>query len=359
MRADAGVAIVALQRAGSAFFAFGIVGALLPEVLTSLRPATLYGRLLCGPQSPPTSLLARLSVGAQRLVQLRKGAAFTFFYAVAVLVNLVAMALAAAAAYPMWSLGLLAAFQVHVMRRLLECLFVHRFSAEARMPLLLVVAGALHYVFAPFALLPARGRAVYVYVPEEQRLDEEEERPASLVALTVGLALFIGGNAAQYAVHRYLADLRLRRDAPPPATSQPLAKEAPEDEPAVAMGLRRRRAGGAEAMGALASAPAAQQTLSAYPFPTSSLFLVSLSPHYTAEVSIYVGLCLARAGAAALADESSEGAPWAARLSAALLLAWVLCNLSVTAKRTRSWYTASYPDEPRAITTAAILPFIL
>jgi len=427
--------ILSMQAAGALFFAFGIAGALVPEVLTALRPATLYGRNMLEPARAgggagasavaPRSLLARASEAAQRFGQLRKGAAFTLFYVLANAQNALALLLALAARLPPWGALLLALFQLHAARRLLECLLVHRFSRGARMPLLLVAAGAAHYVFASFALLPAdaaaaaAARAPPLYrwrgAEADELREEEELAGADAAALDVliaalGLALFVAGNATQFAAHRQFAGLRRARaggvegdtdgaklaaggeggegardeGAATPSAESGLDAEADtaeadtaEAESApTAAGVRRRRAGGSPvaeatdadlsaprpARAAAQSAPAPAPAPAAYPFPRGGLFELSLSPHYAAEVLIYCGLLLVRTGAAAAAalarDPHVEDAPapLLARASTPLLLAWVVINLSVTAVRGKRWYRTVYPDSPEV---AAIFPYLL
>lgn len=46
-------------------------------------------------------------------------------------------------------------FQVHLARRAYECVFVHKFSPQARMTWMVYVGGLAHYFMVPFSFHPA------------------------------------------------------------------------------------------------------------------------------------------------------------------------------------------------------------
>jgi len=460
LQAQAMALVADAQAAAAAFYALGALGALVPELLApALAPATVYGRQLAAakeeeeegaaaaaaegtPPPPPPSPLLRLSRALSRVLPVPKGAAFTFFYLAANGVNALALLLARRAGQPAWALALLALFQLHALRRLGECLTLHRFSRGARMPAALALAGALHYAFASFALLPARPRE---WRPYAWRGAEAEEaaveaalggaggagRALDALVAALGLALFVGGSVAQHAAHRQLAALRgggckragegeeegEAEDEGEGADGREGERERKREHEregegegegereAEAAAGGAARAGGAEGvlrsrrdgsgLGAGAAPPAAAAGASrplsrplarprsavaaAYPFPRGGLFAVSLSPHYTAEIAIYCGLLLLRGALASLEEDAralqagrdATGAPLlsaaprrepagaAARAAAPLLLAFVCCNLGVTALRAKRWYCRAYPAERAARETAAVLPLLL
>ena len=311
-----------LQGLTSLYYLAGIAGCLLPFLLSAptLASATVYGRLLFftppqgvpAPAGPPTLLRSLVALALSCTVL--KSTAFTAFYIVAVGASCAVLWLCALTGQPSSALLLSAAFSLHVGRRLLECLCVHTFSPDARMPLHLLAFGALHYVCAPLSLLalvqPCSGSG--------SGAGSGSPTTTTTLQQALGQVLFVSALAAQAHVHAVLS--RLPRGPIP-----------------------RRR----------------------YPLPTaqhSTLFALCLCPHYAAEIALYTGLLLWRQGSvAAAAGQCGGGAPpplpaalpsalhpAATALAAAaplLLLAWVACNLTVTAGRLKTWYVAAYPDK--------------
>ena len=315
-----------LRGVSTLYFAFGILGSVFPEALslTALTSLTVYGRLLgfgAKPGAPPTAAPAMCS--ALNACSLAKSRGFTIFYIVGAANCGLALYLAhTLARLPLPSVLLLAAFTLHVARRLGECFFLHVFSAEARMPLHLVAFGALHYVFAPWALL-ALPTACSSATPATPAQGAAALLPA--LATTLGALLFTVAFAAQAAAHLALA--RLPR-GPPPRRSYPL--------------------------------PTAQH---------SALFSISLCPHYTAEIALYCGLLTWREGAVALlrqgcqnsssSSSSSSGSALTALGSVAphLLLGWTVCNLAITGGRLKAWYITAYPNKG-VENRYAVLPYV-
>lgn len=135
-------------------------------------------------------------------------------------------------------------FMFHVLRRLGEACFVHRYSARS-LNLFQLAAGLSYYVVAPLSLaaslMPVTATTVQALEP----------RVAGFV-----VALYVALSAVQFAAHRALAQLR-----PAP----------------------RRRPDGSEA-------PVACE----YHVPRSALFSWVSSPHYAAEIGLYaLFVCLA------------------------------------------------------------------
>jgi hypothetical protein len=291
----------------TSYFVFGTAGS-FAMLLPILKPASLYGRLLASAPPPPSAALRALQALA-----LPKSTCFTLFYACGFIIAGAVFAGALLGHLPPAHACVLGAFLLHVARRLYECLAVHRFSASARMPLHLFLFGAAHYVCAPFALLPA-----CVGAPPAPR--------APLAAL--GALLFAAGSALQHVAHCALA------------------------------ALPRGRGGGEEG-----------SSRKVYPLPSSersAVFALALCPHYTGEILLYVGLLLLREAAAGGCAETGWGAregwggspAWGAHAHWALL-AWTTTNLCVTGSRTKAGYVADFPGEPRAKTTAAVIPGLL
>lgn len=192
--------------------------------------------------------------------------------------------------------------QLQLMRRLLECIFVHRFSPQ-RIRFVLWVAGMGFYVVltSSFAL-------------HESRVVNESIWSASWIALlcrVLALLFFVFGSYIQHSVHTMLASFR----------SQPAQQQSQQQQ---------------------------QQQQRQYGLPRGGWFerLSVWSPHYFAEMLIYIAFLL-----------STEGR------SVHLWLAFVLVilNLSDSALRTQRWYLEKFKDNcpPNLRQRKAIIPRIL
>jgi hypothetical protein len=150
------------------------------------------------------------------------------------------------AQYPPWTSFLLLLHTVHCLRRLGECLFVHEFSPDAKMPLHLWIAGVAHYVLTPWSLVPACASNTVSWWSLLSMTSPTTPTPSSssssspssssinaagipslqdddvallalsnpvvllrgIAAMFFGLTLFTGGSILQHLVHRQLAALR-------------------------------------------------------------------------------------------------------------------------------------------------------
>lgn len=286
---------------------------------------------------------------------------------------------------------------LHLTRRLVECLFVHRFSAEARMPLHLWLAGVAHYFFSSFLVAMM-----------------DAEQPADLRTILVPLLLFVTGTCIQHWAHRKLAAMRQTK-ADPAASAASVNVTSPQGSGSV-------------------SSPSDSRKL--YPVPSGGLFDAVFCPHYLGEIILYMGLitlyhwsnarptvvpeqdssphlylqrgeafgalsaaieqdCLqfssglqqlllgltgAAAGGGAGAGAVGHGllsstvhhAHSAASLFCStavakgvgqlplLLSVWVFANLGATAFNTRKWYLQTYPEQAAQLRErAAVVPWLL
>jgi hypothetical protein len=299
-----------LQAVASCAWACGIAGALLPRLVPALVPATVYGRHFddhsrtssspsssapssglpsssssSSSSSTATSFLAA-AVSASRAWTVPKRF-FTLFYLLGIAVAGAVLVVAWQGGYPAWSLVLLAAYTAHLLRRLLECIFVHRFSPDARMPVPLFLAGCAHYVLVPVSLLPAcQGTLSSLLslfgLPFLATLmgwgagttaangpADGPQQPSSTVAggpsspissspstavdalalvravsaISLGMMLFVAGNIAQHFIHRKLAGLRDEvGDGAGAGGGATTAGDAPSS-PSASRPQRRRRIG--------------------------------------------------------------------------------------------------------------------
>jgi 3-oxo-5-alpha-steroid 4-dehydrogenase 3 / polyprenol reductase len=212
------------------------------------------------------------------------------------------------------------AFACHLLRRIFECVCVHRFGSESRMPIHLWLAGMAHYAAVPFSLLPTRWP-----LPGS---DDPPLKSHSLVVVTAAL-LFFFCNVTQYSVHQQLAELRP---------------------------LRRQR-----------ESSASQAYKSAYSLPRGGWFEFVVTPHYTAEVGIYTSLVIMHTATAQLSSPLITGSALAigehdtllanllSRWGPYLLVAWVLVNLTISARQQREWYAEMYPQQAARIRSLGLL----
>lgn len=244
----------------------GIVGSVVPQFVSILRPATVYGRLLdqtsigAAPDaSQVRGTAATLSTffssnGAKRaalksLIKLAQSYTvpkrwFTWFYVVGSVVNISAALIAHGAGYPTWTFVLQALYQIHLIRRTLECLLIHKWSKEARMPVHLWIMGIVHYLCVPWSLIPACGggpsflsftgvpsamslffraasamksgasaSSIASSIPMGQAAASGVTMMRGVSAVSMGFGFIVGGNLVQALVHKALADLRMDANA--------------------------------------------------------------------------------------------------------------------------------------------------
>eukprot|EP01138_Halocafeteria_seosinensis_P005563 gb/GECG01005686.1/.p1 GENE.gb/GECG01005686.1/~~gb/GECG01005686.1/.p1 ORF type:complete len:271 (+),score=9.91 gb/GECG01005686.1/:1-813(+) len=169
-------------------------------------------------------------------------------------------------------------YALHSLRRLYECLLVHEFSSS-RMTILVYLGGMAYYF-----VCNCTNFVVSVLRPHVD--------PASG---GVGIACFLVGNGLQFVLHSHLASLRTGR----------------------------------------------MRTVSRYTFPDHWCFSLVSSPHYSAEILIYLGLLLVGAG------------HWLLSLN----LVWVIVNLSCTARKNHAWYQENV--DTSSLASFAIIPGVL
>lgn len=204
------------------------------------------------------------------------------------------------------SLLVLAAFQVHLVRRAVETAAVMRYPPSARMHVIAYAFGLAYYIVMPLSLLPTgqfRGIAAAATAMGSVVARPSHAVAALAAALTaapavarLGLVLFGIGNTIQFHSHHLLARLQKRKG----------------------------------------KAPAAGD----YYIPRGGMFRFVSCPHYFGEIVIYAGLFVASGG----------------RLLPGLALFWVVVNLVLAADATHAWYLrtfAAYPKRRRAL-----VPFI-
>ena len=290
--------------------------AALSPALNSLSTWTSYGKCLAASTpAASTGLAQRWSVPK---------AAFAHFYIIGGVVNAIAVlggwpSVLAALPEPVRHLlpcghyattaGVL--FQLHLLRRLYECKFVHVFSADAVMPLPVYLGGVAHYVLAPLSFVVSATPFDCRTCSRDLAFASSPVHPspppsdATQWLILAGIVVFVACNVLQHQCHVHLASLR------------------PTGRPASGYGL-----------------------------PHTPPFRAVACPHYLAEIGLYLSLWLVTAGSGARGGAS----PWLLLSApcALLLAAWSTVNLCVTGVKTRQWYMRTFKDFPRH--RAAVIP---
>ncbi|XP_051146346.1 polyprenol reductase 2-like [Andrographis paniculata] len=215
--------------------------------------------------------------------------------------------------YSIWkSVFLLFLMETHVLRRLLESIYVFKYSPSARMHVAGYFVGISFYIAAPLSLLSMHALEVLNYVANlfsefvGKGKDTIQETEVDVVGLVnplsqfewyvwIGTAIFFWGWIHQRRCHAILGSLRKKGVKP-----------------------------------------------DAYVIPLGDWFEYVSSPHYFAEIVLYAGLVVA--------SGFTDITIW-------LLFLFVVCNLSFAAVETHKWYIQKFEDYPTK--RRAIIPFIL
>ena len=369
---DAAAAEFAAKALGTfwtLFFAASVVADLdlLPGVSARLRAFAARGKQADAEPSSP-SAPAGLRAEAKWWVP---HAWFAHFYVVGIACN--AFVLAHALAEPFsaeHAAATLASclFQAHVIRRFLETAFVARHRAGARMHIVGYLVGVVYYVAAPMTLAtPQTTRAVCAtlrvalanavdgdspFARLFPRLEapplasisirSKETRPFELARALVSLAkelvspvsvarvsrvavgtfVFLFGSVKQARCHLILAKLR----ETPLRTSRlaaPTRKQNGDDKASLST----------HRLEPLNAPRGDSSSRSHYAVPRGDWFESVSSPHYTAECLLYAGLALV------------AGARLFSRI--APMLAAIVANLALAARRTHAWYLETFPEYPK------------
>jgi len=216
----------------------------------------------------------------------------------------------------------LALFQVHLLRRLWECVAVSRFSAASSQHLMVFLFGMLYYVLCtltPVLDSPIMDEPAHGLLPSA-------EAKAWPVLPVLGTVVFGTGFWLQHVQHRILAQLRTQKkhaDSASSSSSSKASTAAAADKP-----NHRSKEGSSDQS-------------SRYSIPYGSLFRFVSMPHYLCEMVEYTGLWMISG----------------MKFSQFLVCIWVYSNLSITGVRSHRWYQRTFPNYPRE--RKAVIPFLL
>ena len=278
---------------------------------------------------------------------------FTYFYVVGVICNTgVSMALLRTVSscysnfkwkYDMNDNGLVglcigvSLYQIHLCRRLYECIFVTRSSKSARMHVMHLAFGLIYYMLVPLtimanalALLPPRNIneiiALLRNCGPHETVQERSAPPSSLPLVLCGSILIIVGGYGQHRCHQILANLR----------SQNIKVNASDG-------------------------PSVHASKSAvYRIPRGDLFEFVSSPHYFYEILVYAGLALVAGSNSIFLYHKPPNATAVTGIAVLWggVFATTFINLYASAKETHSWYVRTFgADYPESRT--ALVPLLL
>ena len=219
-------------------------------------------------------------------------------------------------------------FEVHCMRRLLECLYITAYGSSS-MDVSAYLAGIFHYVFTPTCILCS-----LLYHDSQ----DFNNRNAALWIFPrlFSLLLYTIGSASQFRCHRILFNMKrsskdlIKLDSINPKSTGDV-KYFPLDNPEVSSGsVSKSRSGTVNNVPAPSDPPIVHHAIkSVYSFPVGFGFDSVACPHYTAEIIIYISFCML--------------SPFSFPLLCLLL--WVVTNLSVVADSQFLWYHKKFPKE--------------
>ncbi|GLT86136.1 hypothetical protein SLE2022_042980 [Rubroshorea leprosula] len=213
--------------------------------------------------------------------------------------------------YRVWSyVFLLLLMEIQVCRRAFESFYVFKYSPSARLHILGYLTGIFYYMAAPLSLCCNCLPEVFRFTVNQMTefiVEGKSQMPASgvdwweavnpLMKLGllhwIGAAIFFWGWIHQRRCHVILGSLRSRPGE-----------------------------------------------IDKYVIPRGDWFEIVSSPHYLAEIVIYVGLLIASGG----------------DLTVWLLFGFVVANLAFAAAETHRWYHSKFDNYPR--NRRAIIPFV-
>ena len=238
---------------------------------------------------------------------------FAHFYAIGCVSNAAMIALAAQEGVDGATIALLGAFQVHVVRRLIETVWMLRYPEGASMHVLAYVFGMSYYVAVPATYLVACAQGIDEENEENEENEETEENGAWLRWTAIlGMAIFATGSLIQWHAHYLLAHLN--------------------------------SAGGASAHSR--GGPTAPRRKTSYVIPRGGLFELVSCPHYFGEAVIYLGLGVACVGR----EHATRTVAW-------YPFVWVVANLALAARLSHDWYLANFKTYSR-LGRKAFIPFL-
>ena len=219
-------------------------------------------------------------------------------------------------------------FEIHCMRRLLECLYITAYGSSS-MDVSAYLVGIFHYISAPSCIL-------YSLLNHDHQHANERITALQILLRLLSLLLYAVGSASQFQCHRIL--FNMKRSGENISTLDFMKDKSnvvvrhPPLERIIKFNDSCDKSSGATVNDECASSNPlhVDHTIkSVYSFPVGFGFDYVACPHYTAEIIIYISFCM-------LAPSS---------IPLLCLLLWVLTNLSVVAESQYQWYNKNFQKE--------------
>lgn len=190
------------------------------------------------------------------------------------------------------------AYLIHTMRRWYETWYIERPSPTARINIGHYIIGITFYAaMAPAIWIDSVERTLSWNQPSRSGISQEWPNTGK-AQFSVGLAFFLWASWHQHQCHRILANLRV------PASSSPSSKQTDSQE---------------------------------YKVPFGDWFQYFVTPHYSAEMLLYLGLYLMVSSSLVVTPTTCP--------TLLIALVWVVVNLGIVSRETDAWYKTRFGPE--------------
>ena len=280
--------------------AFGLLAiGTASKCFVMLREVLKYGKTSTSANTTTTTYLSYLYLPKS---------SFIHFYIVGITINFSILALTWQTQYP----GVLPIlFQLHLYRRLYECIYIHTFS-DAKINVAHYIFGILFYVLVPLTFHT-------LSVTIDTNITNSNW---SVFLFCLGLLIVILSSYEQFCVHHILANLRQRKEG-----YNKLFVEKQKN----------------------------------YFIPYGHLFYYVSSPHYTCEIFLYLGFSLIALSYPQQQHRNTDLYPFtnvslAFRLCQGFVLV-VFINLNLSSNETHEWYELRFGDKYKRLKRKRLIPF--
>ena len=219
-------------------------------------------------------------------------------------------------------------FEIHCMRRFLECLYITSYGSSS-MNVAVYVFGIFHYLVTP--------SCIYYSLLHHDHQNSNDQNTALRIFLRLfSLLLYTIGNTSQFRCHQILFNLKRSSEVScamdsTDRKSNGVATCSPHESRLKFVGSDDKSKSATKNTGCAPSDPlnADNAVKSVYSFPVGFGFDSVACPHYTAEILIYISFFMLSPSSVPLLS----------------MLVWVVTNLSVVADSQYEWYKENFPTE--------------
>ncbi|KAG0335911.1 Steroid 5 alpha-reductase 3 [Podila horticola] len=210
------------------------------------------------------------------------------------------------------------AYLLHTMRRWYETWYIERPSPTAQINIGHYIIGITFYAaMAPAIWIDTVERTLSWNQSSPSTTHSQEWSNLGKAQFAAGLALFLWSSWHQHRCHRILANLRAPSSSSPSSSSSPKSK----------------------------------QVDNGYKVPFGDWFQYFVTPHYSAEMLLYLGLYIM----------VTSSFPGVTPSCPTLLIAWVwvVVNLGIVSRETDAWYSTRFgPEYGGKYRRRILIPFV-